>query len=389
MPAVPGLVLFKRCPNDGDVPTRSTRSVAPCDPIGSLGSDRLYRKASARVMIARESSLDAGGARSQQVAKRPEAVAGDGSASTRLPFSGSGLAAQGGPHGATGDDRDAGWAPAQAGGARPRVSIVIPAKNEARNLPHVLSKLPKDCEIILVDGHSTDDTVRVAQRVMPDIVVVGSDSRREGERARLRVRRRRGRVHRDDGRRRLERPGRDSPLRRRARGRSGLRQGVTLLSRWRERRHQHAPPNRQLLAQQDRQRALQDALHRPLLRLQRVPTALPQRHATQPTRYRRLQTRGDALGRRLRDRDPDHHTDRQGRAQRHQRSQASSRSVTSAPATSTPSPTACACCGRSTRSACAPSEARGWTRLGPRRGRICRSSSKRPADTGRSAATAG
>jgi glycosyltransferase involved in cell wall biosynthesis len=54
-----------------------------------------------------------------------------------------------------------------------RVSIVIPAKNEARNLPHVLSKLPKDCEIILVDGHSTDDTVRVAQRLMPEIIVIG------------------------------------------------------------------------------------------------------------------------------------------------------------------------------------------------------------------------
>jgi len=55
----------------------------------------------------------------------------------------------------------------------PRVSIVIPAKNEARNLPHVLSELPTDCEIILVDGRSTDDTVREAQRLRPDIVVIG------------------------------------------------------------------------------------------------------------------------------------------------------------------------------------------------------------------------
>jgi glycosyltransferase involved in cell wall biosynthesis len=52
------------------------------------------------------------------------------------------------------------------------VSIVIPAKNEARNLPCVLPKLPKDCEIILVDGHSTDDTVMVAQRLRPDVVVI-------------------------------------------------------------------------------------------------------------------------------------------------------------------------------------------------------------------------
>ena len=33
-------------------------------------------------------------------------------------------------------------------------------------------QLPTDCEIILVDGHSTDETVRVAQRLRPDIVVI-------------------------------------------------------------------------------------------------------------------------------------------------------------------------------------------------------------------------
>lgn len=54
----------------------------------------------------------------------------------------------------------------------PRVSIVIPAKNEARNLPDVLAKLPSDCEIILVDGHSTDDTVQVTQRLRPDVIVI-------------------------------------------------------------------------------------------------------------------------------------------------------------------------------------------------------------------------
>ncbi len=61
----------------------------------------------------------------------------------------------------------------------PCVSIVIPAKNEARNLPHVLLKLPTDCEVILVDGNSTDDTVRVAQLLRPDIAIVGQN--REGK----------------------------------------------------------------------------------------------------------------------------------------------------------------------------------------------------------------
>ena len=47
----------------------------------------------------------------------------------------------------------------------PTVSIVIPTKNEARNLPYVLSRLPDDYEVIVVDGDSTDDTVGVAERL--------------------------------------------------------------------------------------------------------------------------------------------------------------------------------------------------------------------------------
>jgi glycosyltransferase involved in cell wall biosynthesis len=61
----------------------------------------------------------------------------------------------------------------------PSVSIVIPAKNEAQNLPHVFAELPEDCEVILVDGNSTDDTVSVTQRLRPDITVIGQS--REGK----------------------------------------------------------------------------------------------------------------------------------------------------------------------------------------------------------------
>ena len=50
-----------------------------------------------------------------------------------------------------------------------RVSVVIPTLNEARNLPHVLARLPPDVhEVIVVDGHSLDDTVAVARRLRPD-----------------------------------------------------------------------------------------------------------------------------------------------------------------------------------------------------------------------------
>ena len=54
-----------------------------------------------------------------------------------------------------------------------RVSLVIPARNEARNLPYVLARLPCGLfEVILVDGQSIDDTIAVARRHLPTIRVV-------------------------------------------------------------------------------------------------------------------------------------------------------------------------------------------------------------------------
>ncbi|WP_349903873.1 glycosyltransferase family 2 protein [Parafrigoribacterium humi] len=56
--------------------------------------------------------------------------------------------------------------------ALPRISIVIPAMNEAKNLEVILSELPPVHQVILVDGNSVDDTVATARRVMPGIEVV-------------------------------------------------------------------------------------------------------------------------------------------------------------------------------------------------------------------------
>ncbi|MBT2501652.1 glycosyltransferase family 2 protein [Curtobacterium sp. ISL-83] len=62
----------------------------------------------------------------------------------------------------------------------PRVSVVIPARNEARNLEIILPKLPPVYEVILVDGNSVDDTIATAQRLMPGIKVVQQTRKGKG-----------------------------------------------------------------------------------------------------------------------------------------------------------------------------------------------------------------
>jgi len=55
----------------------------------------------------------------------------------------------------------------------PSVSVVIPAMNEAKNLPHVFARLPDGLhEVIVVDGRSDDDTCAVARRLRPDARII-------------------------------------------------------------------------------------------------------------------------------------------------------------------------------------------------------------------------
>lgn len=62
-----------------------------------------------------------------------------------------------------------------------RVSVVIPTKNEAANLPHVLPHIPTwVAEVIVVDGHSTDNTVEVAQQLIPNVRIVTQQGRGKG-----------------------------------------------------------------------------------------------------------------------------------------------------------------------------------------------------------------
>jgi glycosyltransferase involved in cell wall biosynthesis len=71
-------------------------------------------------------------------------------------------------------DPDAGTAP------EPRISVIVPALNEAQNIPHVFARLPQVDEIVLVDGGSIDDTVSVARRLRPDIRVVRQNRKGKG-----------------------------------------------------------------------------------------------------------------------------------------------------------------------------------------------------------------
>lgn len=61
------------------------------------------------------------------------------------------------------------------------VSLVIPSKNEARNLGWVLEQVP-DCvdEVVLVDGESVDATRKMARACRPDIRIVAQRGHGKG-----------------------------------------------------------------------------------------------------------------------------------------------------------------------------------------------------------------
>jgi glycosyltransferase involved in cell wall biosynthesis len=68
-----------------------------------------------------------------------------------------------------------------AGASWPRVSVVVPALNEARNLPYVLARIPPNVhEVILVDGCSVDGTVTVARQLRPDVRVLRQTRKGKG-----------------------------------------------------------------------------------------------------------------------------------------------------------------------------------------------------------------
>jgi hypothetical protein len=63
-----------------------------------------------------------------------------------------------------------------------KVSVVVPAMNEAQNIGHVLSELPEGLhEVILVDGNSEDGTIEAARQAYPSIRVLTQGGRGKGD----------------------------------------------------------------------------------------------------------------------------------------------------------------------------------------------------------------
>jgi len=63
----------------------------------------------------------------------------------------------------------------------PSVSLVIPTLNEAANIVHVLPLVPDwVSEVVLVDGHSTDNTVETAVALRPDAKILHAAKRGKG-----------------------------------------------------------------------------------------------------------------------------------------------------------------------------------------------------------------
>ena len=66
----------------------------------------------------------------------------------------------------------------------PRVSVVVPTRNEARNLEVVLPAIaavrPAVHEIIVVDGHSVDGSIETAQRVLPWVRAISQTRKGKG-----------------------------------------------------------------------------------------------------------------------------------------------------------------------------------------------------------------
>lgn len=65
---------------------------------------------------------------------------------------------------------------------KPKITALICVLNEELNLPNLLPKVPEWVdEVLLVDGHSTDNTVDVARQLRPDIRLLYQPDKGKGD----------------------------------------------------------------------------------------------------------------------------------------------------------------------------------------------------------------
>lgn len=62
--------------------------------------------------------------------------------------------------------------PRSASADAPTVTVVLPTRNEARNLPYVAKRMPPVDQIVVIDGGSVDGTADVARRLWPDATII-------------------------------------------------------------------------------------------------------------------------------------------------------------------------------------------------------------------------
>lgn len=76
--------------------------------------------------------------------------------------------------------RESDVAGAADGVGPPTVTVVIPTRNEARNLPYVAKRMPPVDQIVVVDGASVDNTIEVARQLWPDALIINQSRRGKG-----------------------------------------------------------------------------------------------------------------------------------------------------------------------------------------------------------------
>ena len=65
---------------------------------------------------------------------------------------------------------------------QPKITALICALNEEESIPYVLPRIPDWVdEILIVDGHSTDNTVEVAKTLRPDVNVITQPGKGKGD----------------------------------------------------------------------------------------------------------------------------------------------------------------------------------------------------------------